>query len=68
MRFFCGFEGDDTKGEKDIYISFRQANGAFEYPVNIGSTINTELQEFDPFLAADLQTLYFTRRRQRKGK
>ena len=57
----CGFEGDDTKGEKDIYISFRQANGAFEYPVNIGSTINTELQEFDPFLAADLQTLYFTR-------
>ena len=58
----CGFKGDDSKGEGDIYISFRQANGQFEYPVNLGSTINSELDEFTPFLAADLQTLYFTRR------
>lgn len=62
----CGFQGDDSKGEGDIYISFRQANGEFEYPVNIGSTINSELNESDPFLAADLQTLYFTRKINKK--
>jgi outer membrane protein OmpA-like peptidoglycan-associated protein len=57
----CGFQGDDTKGKGDIYISFRQPNGQFEYPVNIGSDINSSLDEASPFLAADLQTLYFRR-------
>ena len=58
----CGFQGDDTKGLGDIYISFKQENGLFEYPVNIGSDINTEQDEGSPFLAADLQTLYFSRK------
>lgn len=58
----CGFQGDDTKGFGDIYISFKQENGLFEYPVNIGSDINTEQDEGSPFLAADLQTLYFSRK------
>ncbi len=57
----CGFEGDDTHGKGDIYISFRQSNGQFEYPKNLGTDINTDKYEAEPFLAADLKTLYFTR-------
>jgi outer membrane protein OmpA-like peptidoglycan-associated protein len=55
----CGFQGDDTHGGMDIYISFRQKNGKFGYPVNLGTTINTSGDEYNPCLAADLKTLYF---------
>ena len=58
----CSFKGDDTKGGSDIYISFKQANGKFEYPINIGGVVNSDLEETNPFLAADLETLYFSRR------
>ncbi len=58
----AGFQGDDTEGLGDIYISFRQSNGKFEYPQSVGTDINSELYEYDPFLAADLHTLYFSRR------
>lgn len=57
----CSMHGDDKQGDSDIYISFRQKNGKFQYPVNLGATINTSVDEYNPCLASDLKTLYFIR-------
>jgi len=43
----------------DIWISVRDENGVFGYPMNLGPQINTEYAEYSPVLAADNKTLYF---------
>lgn len=48
-----------TYGNEDIYISFRQGNG-WSRPLNLGSGINSSLQELSPFITADTRTLYFS--------
>ncbi|MBX2931899.1 MAG: PD40 domain-containing protein [Chitinophagaceae bacterium] len=47
-------------GGKDLYFSERMPNGKFGPAVNMGEGINTEADEFSPFIHADNQTLYFT--------
>ncbi len=51
-------ERTDTHGQRDLYVSFLGYNHATE-PVNMGSTINSTLDESSPFLSADKKTLYF---------
>lgn len=46
-------------GEKDIWVSFKEAQNEWSKPVNLGEIINTKQGEFAPFLAADDKTLYF---------
>jgi OmpA-OmpF porin, OOP family len=55
-------ERDDTRGDRDIYVSFLQKDGKWSEPVNLGSIINTASEETSPFLAADDKTLYFSSR------
>lgn len=50
----------DTRGSKDLYVSFRKNNSSWTAPVNLGSVVNTPDYEGAPFLAADNKTLYFT--------
>lgn len=47
------------KGEKDLYVSFKKEKNKWEKPINFGDVINTENDEFAPFLASDEHTLYF---------
>jgi outer membrane protein OmpA-like peptidoglycan-associated protein len=47
-------------GNEDIYISFRQSEGTWSSPFNMGPNINSFAQEQTPYLSADLQTLYFS--------
>ena len=49
----------DTEGDRDLYVSFRQSDGTFSTPKNIGSVVNTTGQEATPFLASDDVSLYF---------
>lgn len=56
--FMC-IQREDTKGEKDVYVSFIQADGSFSEPMNLGNQINTKKGELTPFIAADGVTLYF---------
>lgn len=56
---FMSLQRDDTKGNKDIYVSFLQADGSFSEPLNLGNGINTNKDEMTPFIAADGLTLYF---------
>lgn len=43
----------------DLWFSQKDENGVFNYPVNLGPTVNTEYGEYSPVLAADNKTLYF---------
>ncbi len=52
-------ERDDSKGDQDLYVSFRTGEDSWSRPVNMGSAINTRKVEFAPFLASDNKTLYF---------
>lgn len=50
----------DTKGDRDLYVSFPKADSTWTKPLNLGSVVNTSGTEAAPFLAADDKTLYFT--------
>jgi outer membrane protein OmpA-like peptidoglycan-associated protein len=47
-------------GGRDLYVSYRKANGSWTTAVNMGPTINTAGDELAPYIHADNQTLYFT--------
>jgi outer membrane protein OmpA-like peptidoglycan-associated protein len=51
----------DTKGGKDFYVSFLNANSTWTKPVNMVG-LNTAEDESTPFIAADSKTLYFSTR------
>ncbi len=51
---------DDTHGGEDIYVCFQDKNGNWSQPSNLGPRINTASDEYTPFIASDLTTLYFT--------
>lgn len=53
-------ERDDTFGDRDLYVSFMQADSSWTEPLNLGKTINTVAEEASPFLAMDDKTLYFS--------
>jgi outer membrane protein OmpA-like peptidoglycan-associated protein/Tol biopolymer transport system component len=71
-QFDCGFMSADGKvllmafsekknsKEDDIYVSFRQKDGSWSKPINMGSDVNTKFTETTPFLAPDGATLYFS--------
>jgi outer membrane protein OmpA-like peptidoglycan-associated protein len=47
-------------GELDIWVSELDSKGDWAKPVNLGSTINTPLNEDSPFIHPDGVTLYFS--------
>ncbi len=57
--FVYSAETYGTRGVEDIYVTLRGADGKWSEPRNLGSTINTQLQELSPSLSADGKALYF---------
>ncbi len=53
-------EREDTRGGRDLYVSFQKKDSAWSEPLNLGSIINTANEESAPFLASDDKTLYFS--------
>ncbi len=53
-------ERDDTRGERDFYVSFFREDSTWSEPLNMGDVINSVGDESSPFLAADDETLYFS--------
>ena len=48
----------------DLYVSFRQKNGTWSQPMDLGADVNTDdFTETTPFLAPDGNTLYFSTNR-----
>ena len=75
-QFDCGFMSADGKvllmafsekknsKEDDIYVSFRQKDGSWSKPMDLGIEVNTKFTETTPFLAPDGATLYFSSNRE----
>lgn len=53
-------EREDSRGERDLYVSFMQDDSVWTEPKNLGDVINSANDESAPFLAADDKTLYFS--------
>lgn len=53
-------EKSDSRGEEDLYVSFRNSKGTWSTPRNLGLDINTRGFEISPFLSADTKRLYFS--------
>lgn len=51
---------EDTKGGRDLYVSFAQNDSVWTEPLNLGAVVNTAGDELTPFLASDDKTLYFS--------
>jgi outer membrane protein OmpA-like peptidoglycan-associated protein/tetratricopeptide (TPR) repeat protein len=50
----------ESLGGMDIFFSKLNEKGAWSEPVNLGSVINTKLNEETPFIANDGKTLFFS--------
>ena len=50
----------DSRGGKDLYVSFASSKGTWSEPKNLGRMVNSAASEMSPFLAADGKTLYFS--------
>lgn len=53
-------EREDSKGSRDLYVSFPRDDGTWTEPMNLGDDINTAEVESSPFLAIDDTTLFFS--------
>jgi outer membrane protein OmpA-like peptidoglycan-associated protein len=51
---------DDSRGDRDLYVSFMLQDSTWTEPQNLGEVINTAAEESAPFLASDDKTLYFS--------
>ncbi|MFY0625106.1 MAG: OmpA family protein [Reichenbachiella sp.] len=55
-----GMESFGNYGVEDIYVCQKREDGSWSTPKNLGSIINSKLQETNPFLAPDNKTLFFS--------
>src|SRR5688572_11321983 len=53
-------EREDTQGDRDLYVTFMNADSTWSEPLNLGDVLNTAGEESAPFLASDDKTLYFS--------
>lgn len=60
QALLMAIERDGGAGDQDLHVSFRQADGSWSEPLNLGPTVNTADDEDSPFLASDGVTLYFS--------
>ncbi|MCS6917350.1 MAG: OmpA family protein [Chitinophagales bacterium] len=57
-ELFVSSDAEGGYGGKDLYVFFRQADGSWGSPQNLGPAVNTEGDELFPHLGPD-QRLYF---------
>ncbi|HMJ69492.1 MAG TPA: OmpA family protein [Cyclobacteriaceae bacterium] len=53
-------EREDSRGGRDLYVSFMADDSVWTEPKNLGDMLNTAGDETAPFLASDDQTMYFS--------
>ncbi|HYM21104.1 MAG TPA: OmpA family protein [Candidatus Kapabacteria bacterium] len=58
--YFSSRRAGSIDSSEDIWVAYRNGDGTWGPPVNLGPTINTEGSERSPFIAADGVTLYFS--------
>ncbi len=53
-------EREDSRGGRDMYVSFAKNDSVWSEPLNLGIIVNTSGEDTAPFLASDDKTLYFS--------
>lgn len=48
------------EGSEDIYVLYRDQNGSWTRPINLGEPVNSRFNDRSPFISADGKTLYFS--------
>lgn len=52
-------KSEGSIGREDLYVSFREADGTWSKPLNLGNTVNTVGFEISPFYMEEDSMLYF---------
>ncbi|HYC87263.1 MAG TPA: OmpA family protein [Chryseosolibacter sp.] len=60
LTLILSVEREDSRGDRDLYVSFMQNDSTWSEPLNLGDVVNTAAEESAPFLASDDKTLYFS--------
>ncbi|MEZ4897668.1 MAG: OmpA family protein [Saprospiraceae bacterium] len=53
----------DSRGDQDLYISFKVKENLWSSPINLGPDINTSFRESTPYLSRDKKRLFFASNR-----
>ena len=56
-------ERSDSRGYKDLFVSFYVRENVWSAPINMGDQINTEFQETTPHISPNKRFLYFSSNR-----
>jgi tetratricopeptide (TPR) repeat protein len=59
-QLFFASDRKGGEGKLDIYSCFRNANGVYSKPINVGSKINSSENDITPFLDKNGDTLFFS--------
>jgi OmpA-OmpF porin, OOP family len=60
LTLILSVEREDSRGDRDLYVSFMKEDSVWSEPLNLGDVLNTAAEESAPFLASDDKTLYFS--------
>lgn len=52
---------DQSRSDSDIYVYFRNFNGTWTTPINLGNTVNSNFDEISPRITPDGKFLFFGR-------
>ncbi|MEM6320689.1 MAG: OmpA family protein [Bacteroidota bacterium] len=53
----------DSYGQNDLYVSFKNGVGGWTEPMNMGSGLNSKFSEMTPTISEDKKTIYFASNR-----
>lgn len=51
----------DSMGRYDLYVSFRDSEGNWGEPINLGEDVNSEISDYCPMVSPDGKYLFFSR-------
>jgi hypothetical protein len=54
-------EEDESRKDNDIYVYFKRQDGTWTKPINLGSAINSDVDEVSPRVTLDGKYLFFVR-------
>ncbi|MBX7095035.1 MAG: OmpA family protein [Flavobacteriales bacterium] len=54
------FEGPNSLGQEDLYVSLKQPDGSWGTPIHLGNSVNSKGFEISPFLSEDGYSLFFS--------
>ena len=58
---------DERRQDNDIYVYFKEKDGTWTKPINLGSTVNTNFNETCPSITPDGKYLFFGRYNEEGG-